>query len=443
MSSIGLRGDMPTVNVATTKDSRTHVVVLGGGFAGLAACRCLNDSRVRVTLVDRQNHHLFQPLLYQVATAGLAGPDIAQPLRHIFSNQENVTTLMGEVNRVDLDARRVELGHGALSYDYLIVALGARTGYFGHDEWVRHAPGLKTLGEATHLRRELLLAFERAETASDPAMRERLLSFVVVGGGPTGVETAGALAELARRVLVADFRRIDPSRARVHLIEAAPKLLTMFTSEQSEYTRRRLEEMGVTVHLDSPVSEVGDGFVMAGGRRVESAVTIWAAGVEGSPVTRTLTGAPLDRGGRIQVAPDLSVPARREVFAVGDVVTLTDVKKVRVPGVAPAATQMGRHAAKQILADLDQRERTGFVYTDKGSMATIGRSKAVANVFGMHWTGFPAWFLWMSVHLVFLMGMRNRIGVFLSWMWSYCRWQRGARIIVDTRSAVPEERVKR
>jgi NADH dehydrogenase len=429
---------------ASPQDTRTHVVVLGGGFAGLSACRGLDDPRVRVTLVDRQNHHLFQPLLYQVATAGLAGPDIAQPLRHIFSNQDNVTTLMDEVKRVDLNARRVDLVHGgSLGYDYLIVALGARTGYFGHDEWARHAPGLKTLSEATHLRRELLLAFERAETAIDPLEADRLLGFVVVGGGPTGVETAGALAELARRVLVDDFRRIDPSRARVHLIEAAPKLLTMFTPEQSEYTRRRLEKMGVTVHLNAPVSEVGQGYVVAGGRRFDSAVTIWAAGVEGSPVTRTLAGAPLDRGGRVQVSPDLSLPGRREVFAAGDVVLLTDPNGVRVPGVAPAATQMGGHAAEQILADLSQRRRTPFIYRDKGSMATIGRSTAVAKVFGMNWTGLAAWLLWMSVHLVFLMGMRNRIGVFLSWIWSYCRWQRGARIIVDTRDPVPEELVER
>ncbi|MDF3058389.1 MAG: pyridine nucleotide-disulfide oxidoreductase [Rariglobus sp.] len=432
------------MNATTARNSRIHVVVLGGGFAGLAACRRLDDPRVQVTLIDRQNHHLFQPLLYQVATAGLAAPDIAQPLRHIFSDQENVTTLMDDVKRVDLDARRVELGHGSpLTYDYLVIGLGARTGYFGHDEWIRHAPGLKTLAEATHLRRELLLAFERAETASDPAERDRLLNFVVVGGGPTGVETAGALAELARRVLVDDFRRIDPGRAHVHLIEAAPKLLTMFTPEQSDYTRRRLEKMGVTVHLNAPVSEVGKGYVVAGGKRFESSVTIWAAGVEGSPVTRTLAGAPLDRGGRVQVSPDLSLPGRREVFAAGDVVLLTDVNGVRVPGVAPAATQMGRHVAEQILADINQAERAAFAYRDKGSMATIGRSTAVAKVFGMHWTGLPAWLLWMSVHLVFLMGMRNRIGVFLSWIWSYCRWQRGARIIVDTREPVPDELVKR
>ncbi|MET0261254.1 MAG: NAD(P)/FAD-dependent oxidoreductase [Rariglobus sp.] len=426
------------MNSENARDSRTHVIVLGGGFAGLAACRQLNDPRVRVTLVDRQNHHLFQPLLYQVATAGLAGPDIAQPLRHILSDQDNVTTLMDEVLRVDLDAKKVEVGHGSLSYDYLIVGLGARTGYFGRNEWARYAPGLKTLAEATSLRRDLLLAFERAETTQDPAERARLLSFVVVGGGPTGVETSGALAELARRVLVDDFRHIDPSAAHVHLVEAAPKLLTMFSPEQSEYTRKRLEKMGVTVHLGSPVSEVGEGYVVVAGKRIESAVTIWAAGVEGSAVTRTLAGAPLDRGGRVQVAADLSLPGRREVFAAGDLVALTDVKGVRVPGVAPAATQMGGHAAKQILADLNKKEREGFIYTDKGSMATIGRSAAVAHVFGIRWKGFPAWFLWMSVHLMFVIGMRNRIGVFLSWIWAYCRWQRGARIIVDLRTPVSE-----
>ena len=266
---------------------------------------------------------------------------------------------------------------------------------------------------------------------------------MVVGGGPTGVETAGALAELARRVLVDDFRRIDPSRAHVHLIEAGPKLLPMFTPEQSDYTRRRLEKMGVTVHVDAPVNEVGEGYVVAGGQRFESVLTIWAAGVEASPVTRTLAGAPLDRSGRVQVAPDLSLPGRREVLAVGDIASLSDAKGVRVPGLAPAATQMGRHAAEQILADLDGRGRAAFVYRDKGNMATIGRSKAVAKVFGMNWTGLPAWLLWMSVHLVFLMGLRNRIGVFLNWVWAYCRWQRGARIIVDTRAPAPDETVNR
>ena len=406
-----------------------HVVVLGGGFAGLSACQRLNDPRVRVTLIDRQNHHLFQPLLYQVATAGLAAPDIAQPLRHILHDQENVTTLMTEVRSIDAPARRVETSEGVITYDYLVVALGARTGYFGHNEWERFAPGLKTLDEATALRRQMLLAFERAETAKDEAERERLLSFVIVGGGPTGVEMAGAVAELARRVLVDDFRHIDPKRARVHLIEAAGRLLLMFPEKQSAYTKRKLERMGVTVHLNSPVKEVGEGFVVAGDTRIHASVTLWAAGVEGSPVVKTILGAPLDRGGRVQVSPDLSVPSHPEIFAAGDLVSLTDVNGVRVPGVAPAAGQMGRHVAKQIMADLDGRKREPFRYRDKGSMATIGRSTAVAQAGRLRWEGWFAWMAWLTVHLFFLVGLRNRILVFLQWMWAYVTWQRGARII--------------
>lgn len=416
-------------------DLAKHVVVLGGGFAGLAACRQLNDPRLRVTLVDRQNHHVFQPLLYQVATAVLAGPDIAQPLRHIFSDQENVTTLMDEVVSIDLANRQVVLGNGTLSYDYLIIGLGARTGYFGKNEWAKHAPGLKTLAEATSLRRDLLLAFEKAEASSDPAEREALLNFVVVGGGPTGVETAGALAELARRVLVDDFRRIDPASAHVHLVEAGPKLLPMFAPEQSEYTKKRLEKIGVTVHVGVAVKDVGEGFVVLGDKRVNASVVIWAAGVEGSPVSRTLAGAPLDRGGRVQVSPDLSVPGHPEVFVAGDLAALTDVKGVRVPGVAPAASQMGAWAAKQVKAILDGKPTKGYAYLDKGSMATIGRNTAIAKAFGIKWYGFIAWLMWLAVHLLFLIGFRNRAGVFFNWVWSYFTWQRGARIIVDPASA--------
>jgi NADH dehydrogenase len=421
-------------------DPRKHVVVLGGGFAGLSVCRGLNDPRVRITLVDRQNHHLFQPLLYQVATAGLAAPDIAQPLRHILHDQENVTTLMTEVRAIDAERRCVETAGGSLSYDYLVIALGARTGYFGRDEWEKFAPGLKTLDEATRLRREMLLAFERAETTHDEAERTRLLSFVVVGGGPTGVEMAGAIAELARRVLVDDFRRIDPTRARVHLVEAAPRLLLMFPESQSEYTKRRLERMGVTVHVNAPVKDVGQGYVVAGQDRIEASVIVWAAGVEGSPVLKTLAGAPLDKGGRLQVAPDLSVPGRAEIFAAGDLVSLTDAKDVRVPGVAPAANQMGRHIARQIRAELDGRARAPFVYTDKGSMATIGRSAAVAMVKKLRINGWFAWLMWLVVHLFFLIGLRNRLIIFLQWAWAYVSWQRGARIItgLGAKASVPE-----
>jgi len=408
---------------------RKHVVVLGGGFAGVSACQKLDDPRVRVTLVDRQNHHLFQPLLYQVATAGLAAPDIAQPLRHLLAKQENVTTLMTEVRAIDGAARRIETTDGVLTYDYLVIALGAQTGYFGHDEWAKHSSGLKTLDEATRLRRQMLLAFERAETTSDEAERTRLLSFVIVGGGPTGVEMAGALAELARRVLVDDFRRIDPTRARVHLVEAAPRLLLMFSEQQSEYTKRRLEKMGVTVHVGAPVKDVGPQYVVAGDERIEASVIVWAAGVEGSPLLKTLAGAPLDKGGRVQVAPDLSVPGHAEIFAAGDLVALTDAKGVRVPGVAPAANQMGKHAARQILADLDGKQRVPFVYIDKGSMATIGRSAAVAQVKKLRINGWFAWLMWLTVHLFFLIGMRSRLIIFLQWAWAYISWQRGARII--------------
>jgi len=410
--------------------SPKHVVILGGGFAGLNAARKLRKANVRITLIDRQNHHLFQPLLYQVATAGLAAPDIAQPLRHILARQRNVTTLMDEVHSIDLEKRQVTLGHSTLAYDYLVIALGARTGYFGRrDEWERYAPGLKTLDEATQLRRRMLHAFEQAENARDTAERARLLSFVIVGGGPTGVETAGALVELARRVLTHDFRRIDPSKAHVHLVEASPRLLLMFSPEQSEYTRRKLESMGVTVHVNAPVSEIGPNHVQAGDLRIEASVILWAAGVEASPVTKTLAGVPLDRGGRVQVAPDLSLPEHPEVFAVGDLASVVDTRDVRVPGVAPAATQTGRHAAAQILADLKGKARVPFTYLDKGSIATIGRSAAVAAVAKTRFNGWPAWAMWMSVHLFFLIGLRNRVIIFLHWAWAYMTWQRGARII--------------
>jgi len=416
-----------------------HVVILGGGFAGLNAAQKLRHPSIRVTLVDRQNHHLFQPLLYQVATAGLAAPDIAQPLRHILARQRNVTTLMDEVQSIDLDKRQVTLGQSTLSYDYLIVALGARTGYFGRrDEWERYAPGLKTLDEATQLRRRMLQAFEQAENTRNTAEWGRLLSFVVIGGGPTGVETAGALVELARRVLTHDFRRIDPSKAHVHLVEAAPRLLLPFSPEQSEYTRRKLEAMGVKVHLGAPVTEVGPNHVQAGDLRIEASVILWAAGVEASPVTQTLAGVPLDRAGRVQVAPDLSLPKHPEVFAVGDLAAVVDTKNVRVPGVAPAAAQTGKHAAKQILAEIKGKARQPFTYLDKGSIATIGRSAAVAAVAKMRFNGWPAWAMWMSVHLFFLIGMRNRLIIFLHWAWAYLTWQRGARIITGT-NAVPSD----
>lgn len=406
-----------------------HVVILGGGFAGLACAKALRDERFRITLVDRWNHHLFQPLLYQVATAGLSMAEIAHPLRSILARRKNVTTLLGEVIRIDLKARRVHLREGALDYDYLVIALGARTSHFGRPEWAHYTIGLKSLEDAMAIRRRVLMAFERAESCDDAAEAERLLTFVVVGGGPTGVEMAGSLAELAHRVMREDFRRIQPSRARVHLIEAGERLLSTFPEALSEYTRRRLERMGVTVHLNCSVKDLGEGFVIAGEDRIESGVVIWGAGVEASEVARTLEGVPLDRAGRIEVRPDLSLPGHPEVFAAGDIVSLTDVNGVRVPGVSPAAMQMGWFIARVLRKHPDKVGRPAFAYRDKGSMATIGRSAAVAVLAGMQVRGFPAWVLWLFVHLIFLMGMRNRVSVFLHWVWAYITWQRGARVI--------------
>lgn len=408
-----------------------EVVVLGGGFAGLTCAKALNDDRVHVTLVDRWNHHLFQPLLYQVASAGLSTTEIAQPLRAILSDHKNVTTLMDEVTHIDLAAKQVRMKEHTLGYDYLVIALGAKTGFFGHNEWAAHTMGLKSLDDAMRIRREVLLAFEKAESANDPAETKRLLNMVIVGGGPTGVEMAGALAELAQVVLRDDFRRIDPAQASVHLIEAGPRLLPMFSENLSEYTRLRLEKMGVHVHLNCPVKEVGDGYVLTAKERMESRLVIWAAGVEASEVTRTLAGIPLDRGGRIQVQPDLSLPGHPEVFAAGDLVSLTDKNGVKVPGVSPAAIQMGQHIARLILNEPTREPRPAYGYWDKGSMATIGRKAAVAMFQGMQVKGFLAWLMWLFVHLIFLVGMRNRASVFIHWVWSYFTWQRGARIILS------------
>ncbi len=423
----------------TSSMKTTRVVVLGGGFAGLAVCQTLRDPSFQITLIDRQNHHLFQPLLYQVATAGLSAPDISQPLRSILAENGNVTTLMDEVERIDLEARQVVCRGRTIEYDFLVIGLGAQTGYFGHGDWEAHAPGLKSLDDAMSIRRRVLLAFERAEMCTDEAETARLLTMVVVGGGPTGVETAGALAELAKQVLANDFRHIDPSRAHVHLIEGGPRLLPTFPGELSAYTAAQLARIGVTVHLNSPVKDIGHGTVDAGSVKLQAEIIIWAAGVEASPVTRTLAGIPLDRAGRIEVCPDLSLPGRPEVFAAGDIASLVDKNGVRVPGVCPAAIQMGRHIAKLVTHDAKFQAaaakfttplpRPAFAYLDKGSMATIGRRAAVASAMGLNTKGFLAWLMWLFVHLLFLVGMRNRASVFLQWVWAYMTWERGARIV--------------
>jgi NADH dehydrogenase len=411
-----------------------HVLILGGGFAGLECAKRMRNENFRVTLVDRWNHHLFQPLLYQVASGALAMAEIAQPLRSILSSHKNVTTIMDDVVHIDLPNKRVQLKSRSLDYDYLVIALGSKTSFFGHNDWAQHTLGLKSLDDAMAIRKKVLLAFEEAESAVNSEAAQKWLTIVVVGGGPTGVEMAGSLAELSHRVLKNDFRHIDPTQAKVHLIEAGPKLLPMFPGGLPDYTKDRLESMGVTVHLNCPVKDVGQGYVIAGDQRIDSGIVIWGAGVEASEVSRTLVGVNLDRSGRIEVLPDLSLPGHPEVFAAGDIVALTDKHGVKVPGVSPAAIQMGAFIANSIQLEPTSGERQAFAYWDKGSMATIGRSAAVVSFAGIQMRGFIAWLMWLFVHLVFLMNMRNRVSVFLHWVWSYFTWQRGARVIQSPRN---------
>ena len=414
--------------------SERHVLILGGGFAGLAAARGLSGSGARITLVDRENHHLFQPLLYQVATAGLGAPDIAYPIRSIFHDRPDVTVLMKTVTGLDLAARRVTTTSGDLSYDYLVVATGGVTSYFGHPEWEAFAPGLKSIADAQRIRRQVLSAFERAEITDDPAERRRLMTLVVVGGGPTGVELAGALAELTRHVLVNDFRRIDPESARIVLLDRADRLLSMYPPDLSDNARTTLERMGVEVRLGTGVADLQAGRVDLGNEVIEADNVIWAAGVAAHPLAASL-GAELDRAGRVKVGPDLSVPGHPEVFAVGDLAAVTDGSGRPVPGVAPAATQMGSHVARVIRDELSESQaedtaRKPFRYFDKGSMATIGRSAAVFQSGPVKLTGFPAWMAWLLVHLLFLVGFRNKAVVLVQWAWNYVTYGRGARLIV-------------
>ena len=406
-----------------------HVVILGGGFGGMAAARRLAGAAVQVTLVDRRNHHLFQPLLYQVATASLAAPSIAAPLRQILRRQRNLTVLLDEVIGIDLTARRVQCTHVALDYDYLVVATGATHAYFGHDEWERFAPGLKTLDDAFLIRRRVLLAFENAERESDPARRQAWLSFVVVGGGSTGVELAGTLIELARHTLSREFRRSDPRHATVRLIEAGPRLLPAFDPALSDKARRQLERLGVEVHTGVAVTGIDANGVKLGERRLSARTVLWAAGVAASPVGGLL-GTALDRAGRVQVLDDLSLPGHPESFVVGDLAGIAQADGKPVPGVAPAAKQMGRHVGTTIRARLrGSDERQPFRYRDDGSLATIGRMAAVAQFGRLKLSGFPAWVVWLLAHIYFLIGFRNRLVVMLDWAWAYCTHQRHARIV--------------
>jgi NADH dehydrogenase len=415
-----------------------HVVILGGGFGGLAAARGLADAPVRVTLVDRRNHHLFQPLLYQVATAGLSAPSIAAPLRQILRRQDNATVLLDEAREVDLAARRVRFAHETLDYDFLVVATGAAHAYFGHDDWARWAPGLKTLDDAFAIRRRVLLAFERAERETAPARRQAWLNFVVVGGGPTGVELAGTLAEIARHTLPREFRRSDPRRARVLLVEAGERLLAAFDPVLSAKAQRQLERLGVEVRTGTAVTAIdGDG-VRLGDTRIEAYTVLWAAGVAASPLGRQLD-APLDRAGRVRVAADLSLPAHPEVFVAGDLACVERADGTLVPGVAPAAKQMGRHVAGRIRAHLDADSTPApFHDRDQGALATIGRMAAVAQFGRLRLSGPPAWWVWLVAHIYFLIGFRNRLVVLLDWAWAYWTYERHARIVTGADAdAVP------
>ncbi len=406
-----------------------HVVVVGGGFGGLWTARALRDAPVRITLVDRGNHHLFQPLLYQVATAGLSAPNIAAPLRHILRKQKNVTVLLGEIDGIVPGDRQVRLADGrTLDYDHLLLASGATHAYFGHDDWAAHAPGLKTLDDALEIRRRILTAFERAEAEDDATKRDAWLTFAIVGGGPTGVELAGTLAEIARHTLHGEFRRADPRKARVLLLEAGPRVLSSFPEPLSEKARTQLQKLGVEVRTGVPVAAIDGEGVQLGEERIAARTVLWAAGVAASPLARDL-GVPLDRAGRVIVQPDLSVPGHPEIFIAGDLASLQYAGKP-VPGVAPAAKQMGRHVAQAIRARLQGRTPASFRYRDFGNLATIGRMAAVVDLHGFKFSGLLAWWFWLAAHVFFLIGFRNRMVVMIDWAQAYWSYQRSARIIL-------------
>ncbi len=406
----------------------SHVVIIGGGFGGLNAARELSRRPLRVTLVDRRNHHLFQPLLYQVATAALSPADIATPLRHILSARRNVTVFLAEVERVDLAAHKVILTDGELAYDAVIVAAGASHSYFGHDEWEFAAPGLKSLEDALEIRRRVLLAYEAAERCEDATERQALLRFVVVGGGPTGVELAGALAEISRKTVAADFRVIDPTQAQILLLEAGPRVLPSFPEALSRKAEAQLRRLGVEVRTGAPVTNVSPDAVWVGGEQIRSRAIVWAAGVAASPLGRSL-GVKLDRAGRVLVEADLSLPGYPEAFVIGDLAAFVLQGGQPLPGLAPVAIQQGRAAAQNVWRRLTDRPTERFSYRDKGSIATIGRASAVAVIRGLHLSGFVAWLAWLLVHIFFLIGFRNRFVVLFEWAWAYATYQRGARLI--------------
>ena len=405
-----------------------HVVIVGGGFGGLYAAKGLRKAPVRVTVVDRRNHHTFQPLLYQVATAALNPSDIATPIRRVLREQRNATVILAEVTAIDPERKRVIFTDGELGYDTLILAAGATHSYFGHDQWAPIAPGLKTVEDALEMRRRVLLAYEAAERETDPARQRAWTTFVVVGAGPTGVELAGALAEIATHTLTPDFRRVNPGEARVLLLEGTAQVLPSYVPELGEKARRQLERLGVEVRTKALVTAIDAGGVWIGEERIEARTVLWAAGVAASPLGRSL-GAPVDRAGRVLVEPDLTVPGREDVYVIGDLASLKQDSGAPVPGVAPAAIQEAKHAARNVVRTLEGKPRLPFRYHDKGSLATIGRAAGVADFGKVKISGFIAWLAWLVIHIFFLIGFRNRFVVIFEWAWSYITYDRGARLI--------------
>jgi len=406
-----------------------NVVIVGAGFGGLAAAHGLRRASVRITILDRSNHHLFQPLLYQVATAALSPADIAAPIRRIFRHQPNVTVMLADVTAIDVAGKRVVLADGAVNYDVLILATGATHAYFGHEAWAEHAPGLKTLKDALQIRQRVLMAFETAERETGESRRRAWMTFVIVGGGPTGVELAGTLAEVSRQTLARDFRHIDTASARVILVEASPRVLGAYTEQLSDSARTQLEKLGVAVWTGVQVTGIDADGVSIGPERIHARTVLWAAGVAASPLARTL-GVPLDRAGRVLVEPDLTIPGHEEIYVIGDLAHI-EVDGALVPGVAPAALQAGQHAARNVRRALDGQPREPFRYRDKGMLATIGRGAAVARIGPIKASGLLAWLLWLFVHIYFLIGFRNRLLVMFQWAWSYITFDRGARLITE------------
>ena len=409
-------------------DKRTRVVVVGAGFGGLESTRALAKLPVEVTLIDRRNHHTFQPLLYQVATAGISPGEIAAPIRWILRRHKNVEVLMDEVVDFDLERKVVKLADFEVPYDYLVVAAGAQHSYFGHDEWERLAPGLKTIEDALEMRRRVLLAFELAEKEAAAGAAQSGLNFVIVGGGPTGVELAGTLAEIANQVLRNEFRSIDPRHTKILLLEGGPRILPTYPPDLSESAVRQLGKLGVRVRAPAMVTKIEPGAVWVGEERIPATVVLWAAGVAASSLGKKL-GAPVDRAGRVLVERDLTIPLHPEVFVIGDLATAKDENGRPLPGVAPAAMQEGRYVAKALGRELRGEPRPNFHYFDKGNLATIGRAAAVAEIRKLHISGYFAWLAWLFVHIFFLIGFRNRLIVLVQWAWSYLTYERGARLI--------------